>query len=248
MNGIFSFVRIAEYFFSKLEEFPEGTDDDGDVCSGGLPCEAGIMTDGPLGDRIAFAGGACEDFGVDECSGAFHLDVVKDFTFIELEGAVDVFEFHFEEHIYEFAPPEGIEFSEDTFSAFLSIATYDVILFDEINEGREFGDIELTVAVGIKHEVLLCGSESGLESGAIAAITFVMDRLNSCYLLGEGICDFARTVRAAVVDDDDLVVICQPLKDGDCPGDETLNGCSFVVAGEKDAYRRASVFIVGGVI
>ena len=118
----------------ESEELSECTQDDANACSGLSSCGAWVMMDWFLSYGVAFSDCAGEDFGVDECAGALHCDVIEDFGFVEFEGAVDVSDFHFEEGADEFCPAVAVEFSQDVVLSVQSIAAYDVVLAGQVQQ------------------------------------------------------------------------------------------------------------------
>ena len=139
-----------------------------------------------------------------------------------------------EEEVNEFCPCPAIEFSQEWVLTVDAVTGDDVILVDQIDEWREFVDVELAVTVGVEDPLFCRGTEAGLEGGAVALVDWMLDEADVGGLLGEFLRDLGGLIRAAVVNDDDFVIVADRFEDFEGGERERLDVVLFVVAGEKD--------------
>src|SRR5262249_46517721 len=108
---------------------------------------------------------------------------------------------HPEENAYEYVPDDAVEPPEDGIGPRRPVARDHVRITDGRHEARELERIELTVAVEEDAPRLAGGREAGAERGAVAPV----DRMPAPPPPRPPRHRRSRPVRAAVVDDDDLV-------------------------------------------
>ena len=93
--------------------------------------------------------------------------------------------------------------------AWPAVANDDVGARQQRQEPFKLADVELAVAIGQEDVVAGGRGEAGRQGGAVAAIDGVRDEPNGRALPPELLDDGRGRVTAAVVDDDDLVVVDQ---------------------------------------
>ena len=117
-----------------------------------------------------------------------------------------------------------------------------------VDEGAQFAGIVLGVAVGVEHPLLARGGKTAAQGRAVAEVARVVDdahvrRMNPGEFVEQG----AGVIGAAVVDDDDLVVL-RALTQGHQGGnDHRGDGAAVVVRGEKsgDAGKLSNQWHLG---
>src|SRR6188474_2932435 len=159
-------------------------------------------------DTEALADSAAVHLRVDQRSGGLELDAVENLLGDQLEGTVQVAHAHAEQHLYQKSAEElGIEAADEWIPPLDAIAGDDVVVVrHQRQDDVEVLDVELPVAVHVEDEALDGGIEAGAQGGAVAAILRMMQRPQAGYRGLQPVEDLARTVLAAVVDDQKLVV------------------------------------------
>ena len=89
-----------------------------------------------LSDGEATPGRPGQNLRVDQCAAASQFHAVKHPSFIEFEGAVDVFDFQMEDAAHKACPAPGIESSDQALLPIKAEATDDVILLYQWKQGR----------------------------------------------------------------------------------------------------------------
>ncbi len=95
-------------------------------------------------------------------------------------------------------------------------------------------DIKLPVAVGVEDPFFTGSAEAALQGAAVAAIDGMMHHVNRGICIGDPIGNLGGTIGAAVVDDDNFIVVAEGRQDFQRLPDNPLNIVLFVVTGEKD--------------
>jgi hypothetical protein len=230
MNAFFSNLPV------ELEKFFEGAKDYLYIGAGLFAGLSRVMMHTFLSNGVAFSHGQRKNLGIDQGAGADHLDVVKYFSFVELERTINVTDPHSEQQTDELGPAPGIYLSEEVVLAVQTVATDNIILLNQREQRGHFRDIELAVAIGVEDKLPRCGPEAGLQGRTVAEIGGMVHDFYSFVSCGDFVGNAARSIGTSVVDDNYLKVRLQILQDRKCllsgAGDVVL----LVIAREKDAY------------
>ncbi len=199
--------------------------------------------DAALGDAIAGAVGAGEDFRIDQGAFAVHMDMIEDFTAIQLEGAIHVLDVKVKEQVHEFGPGPAVKFPQGRVLPINPKAGNNIAIVDICKQLRQFPDIKLSVAVGVEDPFFGRGAETGLEGAAVTAIDGMMHHADIRIRFDESIGNFGGTIGAAIVDDDNFKVVANGRQHLQRLLDHSLNIILFVVTREKD--RKTYAFFLG---
>ena len=146
------------------------------------------------------------------------------------------------ESIDEFCPCPAIEFPQQRVFSVDPVTGDDVVLIGQLDEGREFIDVELSVAVGVEDPLFFRGVEAGLQGGAIPLVDRMLDESDVGGLLGEFLCDLGGLIGAAVIHDNHFVIVTDRLEHFEGAEREGLDVVLFVVTGEKDGETYLRTF------
>ena len=169
------------------------------------------MTDTQLDDACPGATELHHELGVDHCAHALEIDPVEEVATKQLERAVDVAHRNVEEDSDDGIPSLGHDTPNQRVLAIHAEPGDDVDSVDPRQEALELVEVELVVGVREEDEVLGRLAEARPEGFAVSPVSFVtyetdawIARRGPGYQLG-------RAIDGAVVDDDDLVLVKEPV-------------------------------------
>jgi hypothetical protein len=227
-------------FFSnlpaELEELFEGAKNYPYIGAGLFAGLSRVMMHAFLCNRVALSDGPGENLGIDQGARADHCDVVKYFSFVQLEGTINITNPHPKQQADELGPAPGINLSDEVVLAVETVATDNIILLNQRQQRGHFCDIELAVTISVEDKPLRGGPEARLQRCAVAEIGGMVHDSYSFVLGGDFVGNAARGIGTSVVNDNYLKVHPELLQDRKCLLGGTSNVVLLVVAREKDAY------------
>src|SRR3989338_6748676 len=118
----------------------------------------------------------------------------------------------------------------------------DIVDSDKGNQFGKFRDIKLTVAVGKENIIKTSGFDTGTNGGAVAAVFRMMNDPNFSGITADKLlCNLCRGILAAVVDDDDLMLLADLAEDGTQRIHHFLQIFAFIVRRKESKIGRAHV-------
>jgi hypothetical protein len=235
-SGILWMSAFLSNLTVKLEELFEGAKDYLYIGAGLFAGPSGVMMHTLLGNGVALSDGARKNLSIDQGAGADHVDVVKYFRFVELEGTINVTNPHSEQQTDEFSPAPGIYSSDEVVLAVETVATDNIILLNQGEQRRHFCDIELAVTIGVEDKLPGGGPETGLQGSTIAEMGGMVHDFYPFVLGGDFIGNAAGGIGTSIVNNNYLKVRLEIFQDRK----RLLGGAGdivlLVVAREKDAY------------
>ena len=89
---------------AKSKQLDEGAGDDSEIGAGLFAGDAGMVMHSHLGDAIAEVFGFGQNFRVYQGAGRLYFNGVEESCGVDLEGAVDIPQFHAEDQVHQSGP------------------------------------------------------------------------------------------------------------------------------------------------
>ena len=178
-------------------------------------------------------------FDADDAAAFLQIDPFEDRAAHQAEIAIDVAQLEAEQN----ADDVVIQAADD--DAVQRIGAADLVTVHQIDarshavpQRRQFGGIVLRVAVSIENELLGRRAEAGLQRCPVVAVRRMVHRAHLPVGARQFVGDFSGTIRASIVDNDDLEVRCQLRRGLDRADHHAGDGAAVVVGREEDTQTR----------